>query len=78
MSHVDDPYKNVIGWVYPLVQYWCWANVDPCPSCVKGWLRDLGFKDFAGSAVVHLLGGTCALVACAMVGPRQGFFMCTF
>ena len=59
-----------IGWVYPLVQYWCWANITLSPASVEGWLRSLGFRDFAGSAVVHLLGGTCGLVGCTMVGPR--------
>ena len=40
----------------------------------KGWLVTLGYNDFAGSGVVHLLGGVCALVACAFMGPRRGRF----
>ena len=34
----------------------------------------MGFKDFAGCAVVHMLGGVCSLVACGMIGPRRGRF----
>jgi ammonia channel protein AmtB len=50
------------GWVYPCVSHWAWAET--------GWLAVLGYKDFAGSGVVHILGGTCALVACVLIGPR--------
>ena len=63
-----------ISVVYPLVACWAW---NP-----NGWLsakRDheallgCGVVDFAGSGVVHLLGGTAALVGASMVGPRQSF-----
>jgi len=41
----------------------------------KGWLAETGYyKDFAGSGVVHLLGGTCALVGCYFMGARKGRF----
>ena len=48
-----------------------------CYNCTdhgKGWLNNLGYKDFAGSGIVHLLGGTCALVGCYLIGPRKGRF----
>ncbi len=49
--------------VYPLVGHWIWGG---------GWLAGLGFSDFAGSTVVHAVGGTAALVGTIIVGPRIG------
>ncbi len=49
--------------VYPISGHWAWG---------AGWLADLGFIDFAGSAVVHLVGGVAALVGAAILGPRIG------
>jgi len=56
----------ITGWVYPPVTHWAWDS--------NGWLTELGYKDFAGSGVVHVLGGTCALVGCFFIGPRLGRF----
>ena len=44
----------VTGVTYPISAHWCWGP--------EGWLSELGFSDFAGSGVVHLSGGVCALV----------------
>ncbi|MDD3108244.1 MAG: ammonium transporter [Alistipes sp.] len=49
--------------VYPVSGHWTWGG---------GWLSELGFHDFAGSTVVHSVGGWIALVGAAMVGPRLG------
>jgi Amt family ammonium transporter len=49
--------------VYPLVGHWVWGG---------GWLSNLGFGDFAGSTVVHAVGGTAALVGTMVLGPRIG------
>jgi Amt family ammonium transporter len=49
--------------VYPFVGHWVWGG---------GWLANLGFGDFAGSTVVHAVGGTAALVGTMIVGPRIG------
>ena len=51
--------------IYPIVGAWTWAG---------GWLAELGFKDFAGSTVVHSTGGWAALAGAIMVGPRAGKF----
>ena len=52
------------GWVYPPVTHWAWDS--------SGWLSKLGYADFAGSGVVHVLGGVCAFIGCAFMGPRFG------
>lgn len=51
--------------VYPIEAHWIWGG---------GWLAQLGFVDFAGSAAIHMAGGMCALIGAAMVGPRIGKF----
>jgi ammonium transporter, Amt family len=51
--------------VYPIYGHWVWGG---------GWLAELGAVDFAGSGVVHALGGFVALAAAYMVGPRTGKF----
>mgnify|MGYP002716452777 FL=1 len=56
----------ISGLIYPIAAHWVWA-----PS---GWLLNLGYYDFAGSGPVHLLGGACAGVAAALLGPRIGRF----
>jgi Amt family ammonium transporter len=59
-------YSFVISaFVYPVVGHWVWGG---------GWLSGLGFHDFAGSTVVHGVGGVTALVAAWMLGPRFGRF----
>lgn len=50
--------------IYPISGHWVWQG--------DGWLTGLGFIDFAGSTVVHSVGGWAALVAAALVGPRIG------
>ncbi len=49
--------------IYPISGHWGWGG---------GWLQDLGFNDFAGSAIVHSLGGWLALMGAWVVGPRIG------
>ena len=49
--------------VYPVIGHWVWGG---------GWLAELNFADFAGSAVVHTTGGVAALVGTIILGPRTG------
>lgn len=50
--------------IYPISGHWVWQG--------EGWLTELGFIDFAGSTVVHSVGGWAALVGAILVGPRIG------
>ena len=54
----------ICGLIYTIVTHWLWSG--------QGWLGDLGFIDFAGSGVVHMVGGFAALAAVTVVGPRIG------
>lgn len=49
--------------VYPISGHWVWGG---------GWLAEMGYHDFAGSSVVHMVGGVAALVGAKMLGPRIG------
>lgn len=53
----------VIVFIYPVVVHWVWGG---------GWLFQQGFFDFAGSNVVHTVGGVIAIVGAWMLGPRKG------
>lgn len=52
--------------VYPIQAHWTWND--------SGWLAQMGFVDFAGSTVVHSVGGWAALAAIMVIGPRLGRF----
>ncbi|TWT86496.1 Ammonium transporter NrgA [Pseudobythopirellula maris] len=62
----------VSGVLYPLFGHWAWGGV--VPGSGAGWLAQMGFIDFAGSTVVHSLGGWVALAAVLTIGPRIGRF----
>lgn len=60
-------YSAVISAViYPIEAHWIWGG---------GWLSQFGFHDFAGSCAIHMVGGICALIGAAMLGPRIGKFV---
>ncbi len=49
--------------IYPVQASWVWGG---------GWLAAMGFSDFAGSTLVHSVGGWCALTGAIILGPRKG------
>ena len=55
----------ISAFVYPVVGHWVWGG---------GWLAGLGFTDFAGSTVVHAVGGWAAFIGTRTLGPRIGKF----
>ena len=58
--------------VYPVFGHWAWGGL--LLGTPTGWLEQMGFIDFAGSTVVHGIGGWVALAAAIVVGPRLGRF----
>jgi Amt family ammonium transporter len=62
----------VSGIIYPIFGHWAWNGLDSGNSF--GWLGGIGFVDFAGSTVVHSVGGWVSLAAVIIVGPRIGRF----
>jgi len=55
----------IASFIYPAVEHWVWGG---------GWLARLGYIDYAGSSVVHLVGGMLALSGAVVIGPRIGKF----
>ncbi len=53
----------LVGIMYPITGHWIWGG---------GWLQERGFFDFAGSTVVHSVGGWAALAGALVLGPRIG------
>src|SRR3546814_10466632 len=51
------------GFIYPIPGSWTWGG---------GWLTEAGFSDFAGSTIVHSVGGWAALTGALILGPRKG------
>ena len=56
----------ISAFIYPISGHWVWGG---------GWLSTLGFHDFAGSTVVHSVGGWAALMGAAVLGPRMGKYI---
>ena len=52
--------------IYPIEAHWTWGG---------GWLAQMGFHDFAGSACIHMVGGICAMIGAKILGPRIGKFV---
>lgn len=66
------------GLVYPVFGHWAWGSASSGYEADfgggRGWLEALGFHDFAGSTIVHGIGGAAALAGIMVVGPRVGRF----
>ncbi len=61
-------YSGVISlFVYPIEAGWVWNS--------QGWLAQMGFHDFAGSAAIHSVGGISALIGAIILGPRLGKYV---
>ena len=59
-------YSFIVGaLIYPIYGHWAWSE--------SGWLAYMGFADYAGSGVVHMIGGFLALAGAMVVGPRKGW-----
>jgi Amt family ammonium transporter len=56
----------ISAFIYPVSGHWIWGG---------GWLSKLGFHDFAGSTVVHSVGGWAALMGAVVLGPRMGKYV---
>ncbi len=56
----------ISAFIYPISGHWTWGG---------GWLSKLGFHDFAGSTVVHSVGGWAAFMGAIMLGPRIGKYV---
>jgi len=52
--------------IYPVSGHWIWGN---------GWLAEIGFYDFAGSTVIHSVGGWAGLMSAIVLGPRIGKYV---
>ena len=60
----------VSAFIYPISGKWAWGSLFNTEAA--GWLGNLGFTDFAGSNVVHSVGGWLALAGAIVLGPRIG------
>ncbi len=58
----------ICAFIYPIFGSWAWGSL----LNGNGWLEGMGFIDFAGSTVVHSIGGWCALAGAIVIGPRIG------
>merc|ERR1719329_1129477 len=54
----------ISAFIYPVVVHWGWSST--------GWLATRSFRDFAGSGIVHMTGGTASLMGAIVIGPRTG------
>ena len=56
------------SFIFPLGLAWCWND---------GWIQNIGFIDYGGVAIVHLMGGLSGFIGTLLIGPRIGLFNST-
>ena len=56
---------NTAGFIFPIGLAWCWNN---------GWIQEIGFIDYGGAAIIHVMGGTAGFMGAYMIGPRIGVY----
>ncbi|KAL6060731.1 Ammonium transporter [Balamuthia mandrillaris] len=67
----------ISGFIYPVVAHWVWSSTGWLSAFRRDgdyFISDVGFIDFAGSGVVHMVGGACGLMGALIIGPRLGRF----
>lgn len=65
-THAAFLHFKCLGFTYPVSSYWALSE--------NGWLKVLGFEDFAGSGSIHAYAGAASLAAAYMTGPRHDRF----
>ena len=72
----DSGYNSIfsLGIIYPPVTHWAWSDDGFLKNFEAYAGHNYKFMDFAGSGVVHVTGGVCALIGCIFIGPRIGRF----
>jgi Amt family ammonium transporter len=53
------------GFIFPIGLAWCWNG---------GWLNQMGFIDYGGASIVHVMGGIAGFMGTYLIGPRVGIF----
>ena len=53
------------GFIFPIGVAWCWND---------GWLVNIGFIDYGGASIVHIMGGLAGFMGTYLIGPRVGLF----
>ena len=66
----------ISAWVYPVIVHWAWSQYGWMGYGRNGLTHffNSGYIDFAGSGVVHMVGGFSGMWGCILVGPRMGRF----
>jgi len=53
------------GFIFPLGLAWCWND---------GWLQNIGYMDYGGVSIVHIMGGLAGYMGTLVIGPRIGLY----